>query len=75
MPSAVNQNHQQREAKSDKIIHSQSGADPDAQSAIDFTTCCTIISLDHFLLAASTIVSGQSRQRNTIIHLLSLIHI
>ena len=59
MSSAVSQNHQERGAKSDQIIHSmQSGADLDAQSAINFTTCCTIISLDHFLLAAFTIVSG-----------------
>ena len=71
MPSAVSQNHQERGAKSDQIIHSvQSGADLDAQSsAINCTTCCTIISLDHFLLAAFIIVPSTSRQRSTITHL------
>ena len=59
MFSAVNQNHQECGAKSDQIVHSaQSNADFDAQPAINFTTCCTIISLDHFLLAAFTIASG-----------------
>ena len=67
MSSAVSQNHQERGAKSDQIIHSvQSGADLDAQPAINFTTYCTIISLDHFLLAAFTIVSDPSEQRNAL---------
>ena len=71
MSSALSQNHQERGAKSDQIIHSvRSNADFDAQSsAINCTTCCTIISLDHFLLAAFTIVPSTSRQRNAIIHL------
>ena len=71
MSSALSQDHQERGAKSDQIIHSvQSGADLNAQSsAINCTTCCTIISLDHFLLAAFIIVPSTSRQRSTITHL------